>query len=250
MRASTSELPIRFEGFRIRAGDVTVLDGIDLAIAAGAPTVVIGPNGSGKTTLLRAAMGLPAPAQYDGVAAYEVAGRITYGGAAGVPPVHRAIVLQRPAMLRRSVAGNLRYALRAARKPGDRLDARIVELLALVGLDGFAGRPARRLSGGEQQRLALARALARDPAVLFLDEPTASLDPAATKAVEDVIAAVAARGIKIVMSTHDLGEARRLAGDIVLLHRGRVIERADATMFFQSPATAEARAFLAGELLI
>jgi len=250
MRAPKDELPIRFDAFGVRAGAVTILDGIDLTISAGAPTVIVGPNGSGKTTLLRAAMGLPAPAQYDGAPAYQIAGRITHGGAADVPPVHRAILLQRPAMLRRSAAGNIRYALRAARKPRDRHDTRIAELLALVGLDGFAERPARRLSGGEQQRLALARALARDPAVLFLDEPTASLDPAATKAIEDVIAAVTARGIKIVMSTHDLGEARRLAGDIVLLHRGRVVEHADAATFFHSPATAEARAFLAGELLI
>ena len=110
-------------------------------------------------------------------------------------------------------------------------DARSAELLALVGLGGLAGRPARRLSGGEQQRLALARALARDPEVLFLDEPTASLDPAATKAIEDVIRAVAARGIKVVMATHDLGEARRLAGEIVLMHRGRVVENAPPPTF-------------------
>src|SRR5262249_22810893 len=128
--------------------------------------------------------------------------------------------------------------------------SRIGELLALVGLDGLERRPARRLSGGEQQRLALARALARDPAVLFLDEPTASLDPAATKAIEDIIRAVAASGIKVVMSTHDLGEARRLAGDIVLLHRGRVVERGPTAAFLGAPRTSEARAFVAGELLV
>ena len=114
----------------------------------------------------------------------------------------------------------------------------------------LAQRPARRLSGGEQQRLALARALARDPAVLFLDEPTASLDPAATKAVEDIIRAVAARGIKVVMTTHDLGEARRLAGDVVFLHRGRIVETGDAAFFLRSPQTGEARTFLAGDLLL
>jgi tungstate transport system ATP-binding protein len=111
-------------------------------------------------------------------------------------------------------------------------------------------RPARRLSGGEQQRLALARALARDPTVLFLDEPTASLDPASTKAVEDIVRAIAARGIKVVMATHDLGEARRLAGDIVFLHRGRVVETGGARTFFQSPQTGEAKTFIAGELLL
>ena len=116
--------------------------------------------------------------------------------------------------------------------------------------DVSADRAARRLSGGEQQRLALARALARDPAVLFLDEPTASLDPTATKAVEDIIRAVSERNIKVVMATHDLGEARRLAGDIVMLHRGRIVETAAAASFFDRPQTAEARTFLAGELLV
>jgi tungstate transport system ATP-binding protein len=106
------------------------------------------------------------------------------------------------------------------------------------------------LSGGEQQRLALARALARDPAVLFLDEPTASLDPYATKAIEDIIRAVSERGVKVVMSTHDLGQAKRLAGDIVLLHRGRLIETAQADAFFAAPKTGEAKRFIAGELLV
>ncbi|MGH6767787.1 MAG: ATP-binding cassette domain-containing protein, partial [Xanthobacteraceae bacterium] len=117
-------------------------------------------------------------------------------------------------------------------------------------LTGLDDRAARRLSGGEQQRLALARALAKEPEILFLDEPTASLDPAATKAVEDVVRAVAARGIKVVMSTHDLGEAKRLAGGIVLLHRGRVVEQSDAATFFGNPKTEEARRFVAGELLV
>ena len=120
----------------------------------------------------------------------------------------------------------------------------------MVGLEHLRSRPARRLSVGEQQRLALARALARDPAVLFLDEPTASLDPAATKAIEDIVRESAERGIKVVMSTHDLGEARRLAGDIVMLHRGRVIEIGAAPAFFNAPQTAEARTFFAGELLV
>jgi tungstate transport system ATP-binding protein len=160
------------------------------------------------------------------------------------------MVFQRPAMLRRSVAGNIRYALAAAGVARAGRAARTAELLALVGLGALARRPARRISGGEQQRLALARALAKNPAVLFLDEPTASLDPAATKAVEDVIAAIAARGIKVVTATHDLGEARRLAGDVMLLHRGRVIESGAAASFFDAPRTDEAKKFIAGELLV
>ena len=117
-------------------------------------------------------------------------------------------------------------------------------------MQGLERRPARRLSGGEQQRLALARALARDPAILFLDEPTASLDPAATKAIEDIIRTVTARGVKVVMSTHDLGQAKRVAGDVVLLHRGRLIEHSRAEQFFAAPRTHEAKKFIAGELLV
>ncbi len=240
MRAPNTELPIVLEAVRYGVPGVTILDGVSLGFMAGAPTVLIGPNGSGKTTLIRVAMGLIEP----------TAGRVTWGGRSDAPPTSRAIVFQRPVMLRRSVAANIEYALSSAAIARREWDARTDELLKLVGLAGFGPRPARRLSGGEQQRLALARALARDPEVLFLDEPTASLDPAATKAVEDVIRAVVGRGIKVVLSTHDLGEARRLAGEVVLLHRGRVVESAPATEFFASPKTEEARRFVAGELLI
>ncbi len=240
MRAPDSELPIVLDAVRYGVGRLTILDGISLSFNPGAPTVLIGPNGSGKTTLLRVAMGLLAPNS----------GRVTWGGRAQISPERRAIVFQRPAMLRRTVEANIEYALSSAGIARSEWRARTDELLKLVGLTGFGGRPARRLSGGEQQRLALARALARDPQVLFLDEPTASLDPAATKAIEDVIQAVAGRGIKVVLSTHDFGEARRLAGEIVLLHRGRVIECTPAVEFFTEPKTNEARQFVAGELLL
>ena len=225
---------IAFDEVTVAINGVTQLDRLSLQLATGRPTIVIGPNGAGKTTLLRAAMGLIVPNR---------------GSIHGVPE-RRAIMFQHPIMLRRSVAANVDYALKAATVPrserGDRLD----ELLALVGLTELAERPARRLSGGERQRLALARALARNPAVLFLDEPTASLDPAATKAFEDLIGAIAERHIKVVMATHDLGEARRLAGDVVLLHRGRLVEAGAAPQFFETPRTDDARRFLAGELLL
>ena len=240
MRAPASELPIEFNDVTVTAGPITILDRVALTLATGAPTVLIGPNGSGKSTLLRAAMGLLAPSR----------GRITWGGRENVPPLKRAIVFQRPAMLRRSAAANIRFALHAAGIARAEQPRRTDELLELVDLNHLAGRPARKLSGGEQQRLALARALARDPAVLFLDEPTASLDPTATKAVEDIIRAVSERNIKVVMATHDLGEARRLGGDIVMLHRGRIVEAGAAASFFDAPQTAEAKTFLAGELLV
>jgi tungstate transport system ATP-binding protein len=218
---------IRFEDVTVAIGVVTLLDRLSLAIGPGAPTVLIGPNGAGKTTVLRVAMGLLRPGT----------GRVVWEG-----EPRRAIVFQRPTMLRRSAAANVRYASVGA--------DRTRELLSLVGLAHAADRPARQLSSGEQQRLALARALARDPGILFLDEPTASLDPASTKAVEDLIGAVGARGIKVVMSTHDLGQARRLAGEIVLMHRGRVVEAAAASRFFDQPHTTDARKFIAGELLV
>src|SRR4029077_2387426 len=212
----------KFENVTVSAGAVTILDHVTLTLVSGPPTVVVGPNGSGKTTLLRAAMGLVKPS----------AGRITWGERENVPPTGRAIVFQRPVMLRRSARGNIHYALRSSGIGSAEQRARIGQVLALLGLEHVADRPAPRLSGGEQQRLALARALARDPAVLFLDEPTASLDPHATKAIEDIVRTVTARGVKVVMATHDLGQAKRLAGDIVLLHRGRLIENAPAPEFF------------------
>jgi len=233
MRGPMSDLPLAFEGTSLRAGETEIVRNLDLTLSQGAPTVLLGPNGSGKSTLIRLAMGLLAP----------TSGRITWGGRA-LPGERLAMVFQRPVMLRRSAAANVAYALQL------RDDARVAELLRQVGLSALADRPARRLSGGEQQRLALARALARDPEILFLDEPTASLDPAAAKSVEDIIRAVATSGVKIVMATHELGQARRLAGDIVFLARGRLVERTDAVAFFNSPATPEATAFLRGDLVI
>jgi tungstate transport system ATP-binding protein len=240
MRGPATDLPIVLQDVSVRVRELTILDRVSLWLAPGAPTVLIGPNGGGKTTLLRVAMRLLAPS----------GGQVTWGGRRDVAPARRAIVFQRPVMLRRSATANVEFALSSVGVPRANWPARVAELLELVGLGGLGARPARRLSGGEQQRLALARALARDPEVLFLDEPTASLDPAATKAIEDVIRTVAARGIKVVMATHDLGEARRLAGDIVLVHRGRIVENAPAVEFFAQPKSDQSRRFIAGELLI
>jgi tungstate transport system ATP-binding protein len=245
VRAPVTDLPIVLEEVSYAVGGVAILDRITLRLESGQPTMLIGPNGAGKTTLLRLCMGLIRPSS----------GRIAFGGRPDAPSDrratdHRAIVSQRPVMLRRSVTGNLRYALAAAGVPRAARRDRARELLTMVGLAALAERPARRLSGGEQQRLALARALAKDPQVLLLDEPTTSLDPAATKAVEDLIRDIAGRGIKVVMATHDLGEARRLAGEIVLMHRGRVVETSKAATFFSAPKTAEAARFVAGELLV
>jgi len=238
MRDRPSNLPIRFEAVEYRAASLAILSGVTFNICPGEPTLLLGPNGSGKTTLLKLGMELLTPS----------AGRVTFAGHQAGAGNRSALVFQKPAMLRRSVAANISFALAAAGRPAK---PNVVEhLLDQVGLAGFEHRPARRLSGGEQQRLALARALARDPEVLFLDEPTASLDPSGTKGVEDIIVRIANAGVKIVMATHDLGQARRLGGDVVFLVAGRVIERAASPDFFVSPSTDEARRFLAGDLVI
>ncbi|HEY7549502.1 MAG TPA: ATP-binding cassette domain-containing protein [Hyphomicrobiaceae bacterium] len=237
MRDQASTLPIVLDAVAFAVGGVRILRDVSLTIEAGPPTVLIGPNGSGKTTLIRLAVGLLTP----------VAGSVR-PARPELAATRQAIVFQKPVMLRRTAAANIAYALKAAGRSADA--ATVEKLLARVGLAPVAARPARRLSGGEQQRLALARALARDPEVLFLDEPTASLDPAATKAVEDIVAGAAAAGVKIVMATHDLGQARRLAGDIAFLAKGRLVEHARADRFFAAPSTPEARSFLAGDLVI
>jgi tungstate transport system ATP-binding protein len=240
MRAPTSDLPLVFEEVSLEVGSTRLVDRVNLVIAPGAPTLIVGPNGAGKTSLLRLCMGLVAASS----------GRITWGGRVNRAPARRAIVFQRPVMLRRTVAANVQFALAHAGAPRGTRHLRTLALLDRVGLAELANRPARRLSSGEQQRLALARALARDPELLLLDEPTANLDPAATRAVEDIVLQAAQSGIKIVMATHDLGQVRRLAGDVIFLVRGSVCERRLVTDFFDDPLMPETVSFLRGDLVI
>jgi tungstate transport system ATP-binding protein len=239
MRAPVTILPLRAERLGFTAGGVHILSDVSLTIKAGMPTVVIGPNGAGKSVLLRLLHGLLAP----------TTGTVTWHGPPGEAQRRQSMVFQRPVLLRRSVVANAVYPLRLAGMARAEREARARAALTLVGLAPLAARPARRLSGGEQQRLALARASALHPEVLFLDEPCASLDPTATKAVEEIVAALATRGTKIVMTTHDLGQARRLGSEVMFVHRGRVTEHAPAAAFFAQPATPEAAAFLRGELV-
>jgi tungstate transport system ATP-binding protein len=176
-------------------------------------------------------------------------GRITWSAPDRSDGMRRqAMVFQRPVMLRRSALANVAYGMKVAGVAAAERDARARAALERVGLTHLADRPARVLSGGEQQRLALARAWALNPEVLFLDEPTANLDPAATHDIESAIGAIDSGGTKIVMVTHNLGQARRLADEIVFLHNGRVAERASAIRFFTAPASPEAASFLKGEL--
>jgi len=229
-------LPIELRDVTVERSGVLLLRAVSLRIVRGERVVVIGGNGAGKSTLLRVLHGLARP----------TAGTIRWGGASAAPR-NQAMVFQRPLLLRRSVAGNVRYALRlAGASPGEQ-DARARRALHEADLSALARRPARRLSGGEQQRVALARAESLQPALLLLDEPTASLDPAASRVIEARVTAIHAAGTTVVMSTHNLAQARRLAERIVFVHAGRVLEDTVADAFFRAPSSAEAAAFLEGE---
>jgi tungstate transport system ATP-binding protein len=232
-------LPVEVRGLVFAAGNKRLIDGIDLTLAAGALTVIMGPNGAGKSLLLKLLHGLIQPA----------AGSVRWGGRPTGEAVRRrqALVFQRPVLLRRSVAANVRFVLQL--RGADSVE-RCRELLEYVDLASRAEQPARRLSGGEQQRLALARALALEPEVLLLDEPTANLDPAATAAIEAIVQSVHRLGTKVLFVTHDLGQARRLADEVVFLHRGRVLEHTPAPQFFDQPVSREARDYLAGRLVL
>jgi tungstate transport system ATP-binding protein len=232
-------LPLSLRDVRFTAGGRTIIDGVSAEIAAGPATIILGANGAGKSVLMRLMHGLLAPTS--GRIAWRVqeAERARRG---------QAMVFQRPVLLRRSALANILYALELARIPAADRERQAMDALREVGLSDVAHRPARVLSGGEQQRLALARAWALHPEVLFLDEPTASLDPSATREIENVIKAFDASGTKIVMATHNLGQARRLGDEVLFIHQGRLVERAPVETFFEKPASAEAAAFIKGEL--
>jgi len=234
--------PANVQNLRFAAGGQTLLHDVDLVLERAGTTVIMGPNGAGKSLLLRLLHGLLTP----------TAGDVRWNGRAPDRAVRRrqAMVFQKPVLLRRSAIANVTYALKVRGVPRVKRRDLAARALAEAGLTALARRPARVLSSGEQQRLALARAWATRPEVLFLDEPTANLDPAGADAVERMIAAIGAEGTKIVLTSHDLGQARRLADEVVFLHRGRLIERGPVVSFFDRPQSAEARAFLAGDLVL
>ncbi len=238
-----SILPLALENVQYVVNRTALIRDISFRLPAGRRTVVLGYNGAGKSLLLRLCHGLIRPTA--GVIRWEG----PQGGQADVVARAQAMVFQRPVLLRRSVRENLAYVLRMRGIRGEAADERIHEALSLCGIARLAGRAARALSGGEQQKLALARAWLLKPEMLFLDEPTASLDPAATLEVEAIIMELARAGTTIVFSTHDLAQARRLAEHVLFLHNGLLLEDAPAEVFFRQPATVEGRAFLNGELM-
>ena len=232
-------LPLILDNLGFATQGREIIRSISCDIAAGTRTVILGANGAGKSVLMRLCHGLLKP----------TTGRVTWhGGDVTRRARGQAMVFQRPVMLRRSAIANVMYALKLAGMTPAECRLRAEDVLEAVGLAAVAERAARVLSGGEQQRLALARAWALGPEVLFLDEPTANLDPNATRDIEQIISAIHAGGAKIIMSTHSLGQARRLGDEILFLSEGRLVERAPVNEFFNQPRSSEAVSFLRGEL--
>jgi tungstate transport system ATP-binding protein len=233
----TSLMPVTVRDLRLDLGGAPVLQDLNLDLGPAGCTMIMGPNGAGKSLLLKLLHGLMPPTR----------GTIDWAGTPAVDATKRqALVFQKPVLLRRSVAANVDFVLKARGKNRTERDA----LLDHVGLSHKAKQPARLLSGGEAQRLALARALASEPEVLFLDEPTASLDPASVLAIEGIVSAAKARGVRVIFVTHDTGQARRMADDVVFLHGGRVIEHSPADAFFPVPQTQAARDYLNGRIVV
>jgi tungstate transport system ATP-binding protein len=242
LRSSGKLLPIELCALSFEVAGRRLIDGFDLTITETGISIIMGPNGAGKSVLLRLMHGLIAPTE----------GTILWAGMPMNRQIMRrqAMVFQKPVLLRRSAAANITYAL-GLRGVGRReRNSRTLQALELADLEQHAFTPARVLSGGEQQRLCLARALSLEPDILFLDEPTASLDPVSTLAIERLLLDAKHRGIKVILVTHDVGQARRLAQDVVFLHHGRVIEHQPAPRFFEQPASDTARAFIAGGLVL
>jgi tungstate transport system ATP-binding protein len=229
--------PIRLQQLRFTPNGRPVLAGIDLTLGGEGISVILGPNGAGKSVLLRMLAGLEQP---DG-------GAIAWNGG-GQPNEPIAMVFQQPMLLRTTVADNAALGLKPLKLSRDETRKRVGEMLARVGLAHRARDSARHLSGGERQRLALARAWAVRPRLLLLDEPTAALDPTATETVESLIREIRTDGARIVMTTHNLGQAMRISDDIVFIEAGRVREHTPSARFFSRPQSQEAKLFIKGEL--
>ncbi|ASJ72567.1 energy-coupling factor ABC transporter ATP-binding protein [Granulosicoccus antarcticus] len=230
------------EALRIeRAGRVLLsIDSIEFG-ATGCCGIV-GPNGAGKSLLVRTLCGLMRPDE----------GRVYWAGSA--PDAARrhqvGLLLQRPVLLRRNAVQNIVYALRAAGLSRKASVEQAQRALEESGLAAVREVPSHRLSGGEQQRVALARALALKPDMLFLDEATANVDPASTLVIEQQLLGAMRAGLKVVMVSHDVGQVRRLANEVVLMHKGQIVEQSSRTTFFEQTNNPVSRRWLAGELLV
>jgi len=236
-----SLLPLQVRSVDYVRNGRTLLSALDFRLELGRITVLLGPNGAGKSLLLRLMMGLIAPD----------AGRIEWNGQSPTKCRDQlGMVLQKPVMLRRSVLANVAFALARTELPPNLHRQHAESALERAGLAHLARQPANRLSGGEAKRLSIVRAWAQKPRVLLLDEPCANLDPHSAAQVEKLIAEIHAGGTRIVFSTHDLGQARRLADEVLFLADGRLCEHKDAGEFFNGAVNPKAAAFLRGELVI
>lgn len=235
-----SLFPLTADGLIIERNEKRILGPFDLTLKQGGLTVVLGPNGAGKSTLLRALHGLEKPTR----------GRIRYACPRPEAFKQQAFVFQSPVLLRRTVLGNLAYPLRIHGVSKQDAERKAKNWLERLGLAERAQLRASSLSGGERQKLALARALIRKPELLFLDEPCASLDGHATQEIEALLQEAKTQGTRILMTTHDLGQAKRLADDVLFLHEGSCLEAAPAARIFTEPQTKQAAAFLKGDLVL
>ena len=231
-------LPLGINNLCFSVAGKRLINDFELKIESQGVTVIMGPNGAGKSLLVRLLHGLLPPES----------GSVEWNNQALNFDTRRAqaMVFQKPVLLRRSVQANIEFVLDHCR-PEHKKTHR--EILEEAGLYEQRTQPARLLSGGEQQRLALARALATSPKILFLDEPTASIDPSATRQIEHWLEQIRDQGVKLILVTHDIGQARRLATDVVFMHRGRLLEHTDATDFFAMPKSKEAQAYMRGDLI-
>ncbi|MCW9043859.1 MAG: ATP-binding cassette domain-containing protein [Pseudopelagicola sp.] len=233
-------LPLSLTNASVRKTGKTILGPVSLTLSGTGTTILLGPNGAGKSSLLRLMHGLDRPAS----------GTVHWAVPHDIAHLHQAFVFQHAILLRRSVLDNIAYPLVAhgmARKPARAVAA---DWLDRIGLTPHANRPANTLSGGERQKLAMARALIRAPSVLFLDEPCSNLDGQATAEIESLLQEAHTQGTRLIMATHDLGQARRLATDVLFIHKGALLEHGPADRFFATPQTPEAIAFLKGDIVL
>ena len=234
-----SILPVCLSKAVVKKRGKTIVGPVDLEIGRKGFSVIMGPNGSGKTTLLRLMHGLERPRK----------GKVSWNCATSVARRKQAFVFQAPIMLRRTAAENIAYPLKLHKVPRSEIATTVREWLDRIGLSRVADLDASFLSGGEKQKLAIARALVVNPEVLFLDEPTTNLDGKSIREIETILKNAIDQNIRIVMTTHDIGQANRLADDILFLYRGCVHEHGSASSFLSSPKTPEAKAFLKGDIV-
>lgn len=233
-------LPLILKEAVVRKGGVQIVGPVDFVLEGTGCSVLIGPNGAGKTTLLRLMHGLEKARS----------GSVTWQGAQKEVRLRQSFVFQTPVVMRRSVRENIAYPLLVRGTRHKEALRKADHWIEQVGLTASGHKQAHILSGGERQKLALARAMITTPDVLFLDEPTTNLDGASTQEIEALILEAKKLGVRIIMATHDFGQSRRLGDEIVFLYRGQIHERARIETFFDSPATEEARTFIDGDILI